>query len=306
MIAEDVRGILAGLGATSLDEIIGRADLLTSDDSAVGSDLARVLVRADSGEELRFRTLPSSPLGDQLARVGRSVLSGEGSRAVSYPIRNTDRAVGTRLSGEIAARTGDTGLAEGSLAVRLSGSGGQSFGAFLSNGIDLEIDGVANDGVGKGMAGGTIVIRPFTASSVVPHGAGNACLYGATGGRLFVSGGVGQRFAVRNSGAVAVIERASDHLAEYMTGGTVVVLGGTGRNVGAGMTGGTVFLYDEPGSAPIHMSEGATPVRRLTDSEATELMELVTEHHDRTRSVLAEDMLKDWDTASARFWIVKP
>ncbi len=306
MIAEDVREILAGLGATSLDEVIGRADLLTSDDGAIGADLASVLVRADSGHEMSFRKLPSSPLGDQLARVGRSVLGGEGSRAVSFPIRNTDRSVGTRLSGEIAARTGDTGLEDGALAVRLSGSAGQSFGAFLSKGIDLEIDGVANDGVGKGMAGGTIVIRPYTASSSVPHGAGNACLYGATGGKLFISGGVGQRFAVRNSGAVSVIERTSDHLAEYMTGGTVVVLGSTGRNVGAGMTGGRVYLYAEPGSGDIHMSEDATPLRRLNEAENEELQALVTEHHDRTRSPRAEAMLKDWETVSVDFWILRP
>jgi glutamate synthase domain-containing protein 3 len=306
MIAEDVRAILAGLGASSLDEVIGRADLLTSTDNAVGSDLAAVLVRADSGEEKSFRRLPRSPLGEQLARVGRSVLGGEGPRTVSFPIRNTDRAVGTRLSGEIAAKAGDDGLADGSLSVRLSGSGGQSFGAFLSNGIDLELDGVANDGVGKGMAGGLIVIRPFTASSVVPHGAGNACLYGATGGRLFISGGVGQRFAVRNSGATAVVERASDHLAEYMTGGTVVVLGSTGRNVGAGMTGGTAYLYDEFGATGIHVSDGAPPLRRPDDSEADELRALVIEHHDRTRSPRAESMLKDWDAVSKDFWILKP
>ena len=156
------------------------------------------------------------------------------------------------------------------------------------------------------MAGGTIVIRPFTASPGVPHGAGNACLYGATGGRLFISGGVGQRFAVRNSGAVAVVERASDHLAEYMTGGTVVVLGNTGRNVGAGMTGGTVYLYDAPESNAIHMSEDATPLRRLDEAETADLNLLVTEHHDRTRSPRAEAMLKDWATASANFWILKP
>ena len=151
---------------------------------------------------------------------------------------------GTSLFGEVAEIRGDAGLPDGSLSIRLSGTAGQSFGAFLSRGIDIDLDGVGNDYVGKGMGGGSIAIRPFTDSSSVPHGAGNACLYGATGGTLYVAGSVGQRFGVRNSGAVAVVEGTSDHACEYMTGGTVVVLGETGRNVAAGMTGGVLFLHE--------------------------------------------------------------
>ena len=157
---------------------------------------------------------------------------------LAYPIRNVDRTIGARLSGEITARYGDAGLPDGTINVRLSGTAGQSFGAWLTPGIALRLKGPANDYVGKGMGGGLISIAPPRGPSI-PHAAGNAVLYGATGGRIFISGRVGQRFAVRNSGAVAVAEGCSDHGCEYMTGGVVVILGEAGRNFAAGMTGGT-------------------------------------------------------------------
>ncbi|MCL1593187.1 MAG: glutamate synthase large subunit [Actinomycetia bacterium] len=306
LIASDVRSILARMGARSLDSIIGRGDLLAATDEGPGSDLASMLVSARSETDRRFRELPASPLGEQLAFAGRSVLDGRDSLSVAYPIRNTDRAVGTRLSGEIAARHGDAGLVDRRFTVRLSGTAGQSFGAFLVEGVHLDLDGVANDYVGKGMAGGSIVIRPFTDSPSIPHGGGNACLYGATGGELFIAGSVGQRFAVRNSGATAVVEGASDHACEYMTGGKIVVLGPAGRNIAAGMSGGVLFLYDEAMTIKAHMSDTAPAATRLAATDRDELRLLLMEHLARTGSRAAAALLGGWHQAQDRFWVVRP
>lgn len=306
MIAEDVRRILAELGAVGIDDIIGRGDLLSAPAAGPAADLASMLVSARPTEDRRFRTLARSPLGDVLADVGRTVLETGRSATVAFPIRNTDRSVGTRLSGVIAEATGDTGLAEGSIVAHLSGTAGQSFGAFLAQGVDLDLSGVANDYVGKGMGGGSISIRPAQGQSTRIHAAGNACLYGATGGAMFAAGTVGQRFAVRNSGAVAVVEGASDHLAEYMTGGSVAVLGRTGRNIGAGMTGGELFLYDPKHSAKSRMSASAPSLKRLADADAVRLHDLIREHHLRTGSDLAESLLENWHEASAQFWVLRP
>ncbi len=306
MVAEDVRRTLASMGARTLEEVVGRGDLLTSRDGGVAEDLATLLVRADVGHDRAFRRIDRSPLGEQLAEVGRRSLRGEGPQSVAYPIRNTDRSVGTRLSGEIADIRGDAGLDEGSLSIRLSGTAGQSFGAFLARGIDIVLDGVGNDYVGKGMGGGSIAIKPFTGSSTVPHGAGNACLYGATAGRLFVAGSVGQRFAVRNSGAVAVVEGTSDHACEYMTGGVVAIVGDAGRNIAAGMTGGTLFLHDPHTMIKGHLSADAPAPQRLDAADAEQLRGLLDEHVDRTGSPHVRSLLDDWDDAVRRFWVLRP
>ena len=306
LVAEDVRRILASIGARSLQEIVGRGDLLSSDDGGIAEDLASLLVRADVGDDLSFRRLVRSPLGEQLAETGRAALRGDGPLSVAYPIRNTDRSVGTRLSGEIAEINGDDGLPDGTLTVRLSGTAGQSFGAFLASGIDIDLDGIGNDYVGKGMGGGSIAIRPFTESPTVPHGAGNACLYGATGGKLFVSGSVGQRFAVRNSGATAVVEGTSDHLSEYMTGGSVVVLGETGRNIAAGMTGGVLFIYDPQARVKGMLSDTAPTPHRLDATDAEVLKAIIAEHVDRTGSRRGAEILADWDAAQRAFWVLRP
>ncbi len=306
LLAGDVRRILARIGARSLDAIVGRGDLLVAAEDGPAQDLARLLVRATATSDRSFRRVPPSPLGEQLAFAGRSVLDGRDSVSVAYPIRNTDRAVGTRLSGEIAAMHGDAGLQDRRFTARLSGTAGQSFGAFLVEGVHLDLDGVANDYVGKGMAGGSLAIRPFTDSPSVPHGGGNACLYGATGGQLFIAGTVGQRFAVRNSGATAVVEGVSDHACEYMTGGTVVVLGATGRNIAAGMTGGVLYVYDDAMTVKAHMSESAPAVRRLDAFDLEELRHLLMEHLARTGSRAAASILAGWDHARERFWVVRP
>ncbi|MGI9667521.1 MAG: glutamate synthase large subunit [Acidimicrobiia bacterium] len=305
LVAEDVRHILASLGARSLDDVIGRGDLLTASDGDLGESLANMLVRADVGDDRPFRKLESSPLGEELAAASSVAVLG-GPVSVAYPIKNTDRAVGTRLSGKIAEAVGDAGLGTGSVSIRLSGTAGQSFGAFLTSGIDIDLSGVANDYVAKGMGGGTISIRPITESLTVAHGAGNACLYGATGGELYIAGTVGQRFAVRNSGAIAVVEGASDHLCEYMTGGTVVVLGSTGRNVAAGMTGGTLFLYDPLAASKGLLSADAPAPRRLDDADAERLAKILESHVQRTDSEMARTLLGRWETTSRHFWVLEP
>jgi glutamate synthase domain-containing protein 3 len=210
------------------------------------------------------------------------------------------------LSGEIVEINGDSGLEKGQLNIRLSGTAGQSFGAFLANGIDIELDGVGNDYVGKGMGGGSIAIRPFTESSRGAQGAGNACLYGATGGELYVAGIVGQRFAVRNSGASAVVEGASDHPCEYMTGGRVVVLGPVGRNIAAGMTGGVLFLHDVDTSVKAHISDSAPTPKRLGSEDAAELKAMIEAHVAHTDSARGADLLADWDEALKAFWVLRP
>jgi glutamate synthase domain-containing protein 3 len=234
------------------------------------------------------------------------VLRGEGPLSVAFPIENTDRSVGTRLSGEIASINGDEGLEDGQLHIRLSGTAGQSLGAFLGKGIDIDLDGVGNDYVGKGMGGGSIAIRPFTESTTVPHGAGNACLYGATSGALFVAGTVGQRFAVRNSGARAVVEGTSDHPCEYMTGGVVVILGPSGRNIAAGMTGGVLFVLDENTSVKAHISDSAPSPRRLDEDDASELRSMIEAHVARTGSARGKALLTDWQNAVRAFWVLRP
>ena len=306
LIAFDVQRTLAEMGAHTLDEIVGRGDLLTSSDSGVGQDLERLLVRADFGQDRSFRRIARSPLGEQLAEAGRAVLRGDGPVSVSLPIANTDRSVGTRLSGEVAEINGNAGLEDGQLHIRLSGTAGQSFGAFLARGIDIDLDGVGNDYVGKGMGGGSIAIRPFTESSSGPQGAGNACLYGATGGELYVAGVVGQRFAVRNSGASAVVEGTSDHPCEYMTGGRVASLGPVGRNIAAGMTGGVLFLHDADTSVKAHISDSAPAPRRLGSDDAAELRTMIEAHVARTGSTRGTEILSEWETAVSSFWVLRP
>jgi glutamate synthase domain-containing protein 2/glutamate synthase domain-containing protein 1/glutamate synthase domain-containing protein 3 len=308
LLAGEIREHLARLGVRSLDELIGRTDLLRPVDPshpvARGLDDLLVPRRARSGAR-GFQLKDRSPLGEALTTEARVAL-GTGSRVeMAYPIANTDRAVGTRLSGMVAELHPE-GLPEGHIRVRLSGTAGQSFGAFLTAGVDMHLDGTANDGVGKGMGGGTISIVPRHAEgSAIPHGAGNAVLYGATGGRLFVAGRVGQRFAVRNSGAAAVVEGCSDHGCEYMTGGAVVILGPVGRNLAAGMTGGVLFVWDPQGRAPRCFGETAPRAARPGAADLEEARRLVAEHSRRTGSAAARRVLEGWEDAASSLWVLR-
>ncbi|NNJ46686.1 MAG: glutamate synthase subunit alpha, partial [Acidimicrobiia bacterium] len=269
--------------------------------------LSRLLVDTRSRQiHPGFKEVERSAVGDALlADWVASADAGVEQVEIAYPVTNRDRTVGTRLSGEVIARHPD-GLPEGTIRIRLAGTSGQSLGAFLAPGISMRLDGTANDYVGKGLGGGTITIVPKLREPVGPaHGGGNAVLYGATGGKLFIAGPVGQRFAVRNSGAVAVVEGCSDHGCEYMTGGTAVVLGSTGRNLAAGMTGGTLFMWDPDWVAIRSLADTAPFARRLVEAERTRLHALIDEHLQETGSLRAAQILKTWDRESENFWILE-
>src|SRR5439155_8429165 len=254
LVAEEVREILASLGFRRVDEIIGRVDLLTQATDVEGRtarlDLSQILADVDPGgshprQNVQKRNdRPDVPLDDTIIADAARALDGAECVRLRYKIRNSNRALGGKLSGEIAYRHGLTGLPEGCVAVEFEGSAGQSFGAWCVHGVRLVLEGEANDYVGKGMSGGEIVIRPPAGAGFVGRDnvvIGNTVLYGATGGRFFAAGRAGERFAVRNSGALAVVEGCGDHGCEYMTAGTVVVLGPTGRNFAAGMSAGVAF-----------------------------------------------------------------
>jgi glutamate synthase (NADPH/NADH) large chain len=231
----------------------------------------------------------------------------------SYLIRNHDRSVGARLSGEIARHHGDWGMADAPLRLHLQGSAGQSLGAWNAGGLDIVLDGEANDYVGKGMTGGRIILRPPEGSTLetqITPIMGNTCLYGATGGKLFAAGTAGQRFAVRNSGAIAVVEGCGDHGCEYMTGGAVVVLGRTGLNFGAGMTGGFAYVLDLDREFVDRHNRELIEIHRITaerwEMNVQHLRELLTEHVEATGSEFARMILEDLSDYLPRFWLVTP
>ncbi|MEW6473762.1 MAG: glutamate synthase-related protein [Actinomycetota bacterium] len=314
-IAEEVRGLLASLGMRSLDEAIGRVELLrqkeTGDPRADSLDLSYLLAPpADPSGVRRFVSgvdiqRPRSELGRRLAEDAFYGLWDGQDVTLDYTITNADRTIGAELGGIIGIEWGD-GLPPGTVQARYTGVAGQSFGAFLADGVTLELTGEANDYVGKGMGGGRIVIRPPADDAGTPTLAGNTLLYGATGGQLFVAGRVGERFAVRNSGAVAVVEGTGDHCCEYMTGGTVVVLGPVGHNLGAGMTGGEAYVYDPDGLLGARLNSQLVESRRPNDAQAAELRFLVERHREHTGSVLAAALLADWDATVRSFWWVAP
>ena len=318
-VAEEVRHILAGLGLRSLDEAIGRVDLLAQRPSG-GHRADRIdlgaLLHDDAPEPRRFvRALPiqrpSSRLGDRvcLDAVG-SIRTGK-TIELSYPIENGDRAVGARLGGMLAMEFG-TEEPPGLARMTFTGAAGQSFGAFLGHGAEFILVGEANDYVGKGMAGGRIIIRPPDNDAGDPHLLGNTVLYGATSGELFCAGRAGERFAVRNSGASAVVEGAGDHAAEYMTGGTIVILGSIGHNLGAGMTGGEVFVYDAGIGLPMMVNGELVDAHRLGGEhhllaeQGLRLHSLIERHAAYTGSAIAMAILDDWHTAIHHFWRVAP
>ena len=318
-VAEEVREILASLGAKTLNEIIGRTDLLAQV-SRGGThlddlDLNPLLVQADPGEYPRYCTLegrnevPES-LDAQMIKDGAALFALGEKMQLTYSVRNTHRAVGTRLSSMVTRRFGMTGLRPGHITLRLRGSAGQSLGAFAVQGIKIEVFGDANDYVGKGLSGGWITVRPTTSSGLVANRntiIGNTVLYGATAGKLFAAGQAGERFAVRNSGATAVIEGCGSNGCEYMTGGEVAILGAVGDNFAAGMYGGMAFVYDEEGSFPRRVNPETVLWQRVEHPHwAGVLKALVEEHARETGSRLAEQLLIDWDRELTRFWQVVP
>jgi glutamate synthase (NADPH/NADH) large chain len=318
-IAEEVREILAGLGLRSLEEAIGRTDLLHQISRGSADlddlDLNPILAKVDAGGHPRhFAIEGRNEVPDTLdARMIRdaqaALLEGE-KMQLAYNVRNVHRAVGTRLSAHITRRYGMDHLPPGQITVRLRGSAGQSLGAFAVQGLKLEVFGDANDYVGKGLSGGTIVVRPLVSSTMVASEnviIGNTVLYGATAGKLFAAGRAGERFAVRNSGAVTVVEGCGDNGCEYMTGGTAVILGPIGDNFAAGMSGGMAFVYDPDQLAPGRINADMVIYQRIeVDHYVDQLKALLTLHAKNTQSRLAETILGYFDTEIGHFWQIVP
>ena len=310
LVAEEARSLLAGLGLRSIDEAIGRTDLLhqkvTGDERADSLDLTPLLARRDGeakftgGVELQR---PRSPLGDRLHDDAIGDVLGGRVTNVAYPITTGDRAVGARLAAALEKRSRH---GRGLVVARFEGHAGQSFGAFLSDGIELVLEGDANDYVCKGMAGGRVVIRPPANDAGDPVLAGNTVLYGATGGTLFVAGRAGERFAVRNSGAVAVVEGAGDHACEYMTAGAVVILGSTGRNLGAGMSGGEAYVFDPDDALRDNLNPQLVAAFEPTHAQLDSLRRVIERHARATGSGRATALLRHWEHAAPRFRRVAP
>lgn len=317
-IAEEVREILAELGFRSLDEAIGQVATLDVEQAvehwkASGLDLAPILHVPELPEGAALRNTTGQDHGldkaldviELLPLAEPALERGEPVRA-QVAIRNVNRTVGTILGHEVTKRHGGEGLPDGTIDLTFLGSAGQSFGAFLPRGVTLRLEGDANDYVGKGLSGGRIVVRPDRAATFRSQEqiiAGNTIAYGATSGQVYIRGGVGERFAVRNSGAWLVTEGVGDHACEYMTGGRVAVLGKTGRNFAAGMSGGVAWVLD---LKDFRVNKELVELGPVTDEAAAELHEMVRAHHEETGSEVAEELLADWETSLTRFTEVMP
>ncbi len=320
-IAEEVRELMAHLGFRTFDEMVGRSDLLDMRRAvdhwkAQGLDLSSVLYRPEVGPEVATRCIAtqdhgiSHALDNELIRLATPALVHRQQTFIDLPIKNVNRTVGTMLGSEVTRRFGHQGLPDDTIHIKFAGSAGQSFGAFIPAGITLELEGDSNDYTGKGLSGGKIVVYPPKSAQFVPEEnivIGNVALYGATGGSAFIRGVAGERFAVRNSGALAVVEATGDHCCEYMTGGRVVVLGPTGRNFGAGMSGGIAFVYDREGDFRGRCNLEMVSLEPLADAEDIELVHgLIERHREYTGSTVAAGILARWPAASARFVKVMP
>ncbi|HEX5925910.1 MAG TPA: glutamate synthase large subunit [Baekduia sp.] len=322
-VAEELRGIMASLGIAKMEDLIGRVDLLEADEAidhwkARGIDLTHLLTfpRDVDASKPRHRTQAPPPVLDDaldhvlLERARPVVEGGDTHVDIDVTVRNVNRCVGGMLSSRIAEIHGRDGLPAGSIDVTFTGSAGQSFGGWLAPGVTFTLHGDANDYTGKGLSGGTVVVTPpegvtFDAQDNVI--VGNTVLYGATSGKAFLCGLAGERFAVRNSGASAVVEGVGDHGCEYMTGGRVVVLGATGRNFAAGMSGGFAYVLDVDGGFRSRVNPTMlNQLEELSDDDSAEVRGLVQEHFDRTGSTVASGLLKDWDGARGRFVKVFP
>jgi glutamate synthase domain-containing protein 3 len=301
-----------------MDALIGRTDLLAPDEAvehwkASAIDLSALLEPPPADVPLHCTRRPDALLYDAidvelLSRHRADLEEGRPIR-VERPIVNRSRAVGGLLSGEIARLHGAAGLPDGTVEIRLTGSAGQSFGAWLAPGVSLLLEGDANDYTGKGLSGGTLVVRPPAGARFVAEQnviVGNTVLYGATSGRAFFRGLAGERFAVRNSGALAVVEGVGDHGCEYMTGGRVVVLGPTGLNFAAGMSGGIAYVLDEEGIFRGRCNTDLVGFDGITPDEAEELRGWLVQHRDHTGSTVAERLLGDWRAALNDFVKVMP
>jgi glutamate synthase (NADPH/NADH) large chain len=321
-VAEEMREIMAQLGFRTVAEMIGRTDVLDYQDAqdhwkSKGMDLSRLLHRQESNDpnepvycdRLQDHGLEKA-LDHQLIAQAKPALDERTKVEIDLPIHNSNRTVGAMLSGKIAKAYGEDGLPDDTINIKLTGSAGQSFGAFLARGININLVGDTNDYMGKGMSGGRIVVCPHPESTFVPEEniiIGNVAMYGATGGEVFIRGMAGERFCVRNSGVKTVVEAVGDHGCEYMTGGVAVVLGPTGRNFGAGMSGGIAFVYDKEDCLGISFNDGMADMEAVTDPEDIALLKgLIEDHKKYTGSTPATEILGDWDAALKRFKKIMP
>jgi len=315
LLADDVREILAELGYNSMEEIIGQTHLLKviDDEFAKKFDFDSLLVDLDgvNTQQVAFNEpYDKNEFEQEIVRKVMSTIKNPNDEiTLDEKINNENRSFGTRISGEIAQYYGDKGLPDGAITINLTGTAGQSLGAFLSHGVSLYVDGAGNDYVGKGMSGGRIVITNDKSGEKYAL-AGNTCLYGATGGKLYVTGQVGERFAVRNSGCNAIVEGTGDHPCEYMTGGSVTILGKTGMNFGAGMTGGVAFVYDIDHEFIEKINPELIEARRIdtdeTDTERYYLKKLLKDYYKETKSAKAKEILDNFRVEIRNFWMVRP
>ena len=322
MVAEEMRQIMAQLGLKTVNEMIGRADLLDTDDAldhwkAKGLDLSSILTPAKiiyEGTEV-YRTMAQDhgldkALDNQIIELAKPALERGEHVNIELPVININRVVGTMLSHKVALATDGQLLPDDTINIKLNGSAGQSLGAWLAKGISIKVEGDANDYVGKGLSGGKIVIYPPKQSSFAAEDniiLGNVALYGATSGEAYFRGIAAERFCVRNSGANAVVEGIGDHGCEYMTGGRVVILGATGRNFGAGMSGGIAYVWDQHGSFPQMCNTGTFNLEALEQQDdIDELLQMLRNHLLYTGSTVAEKILSHWQTERSRFVKVMP
>jgi glutamate synthase (NADPH/NADH) large chain len=319
-IAEEVRDLLARLGFRSIAEAVGHVELIDTRAAvdhwkASGLDLAPILAVPDNPYGQTFlQSVPQDhgldhALDQTLLQLCEGAIADARPVRLEIPIRNVNRTVGTMLGNAVTKAWGGEGLPDGTIDVAFRGSAGQSFGAFLPPGITLRLEGDANDYFGKGLSGGRVVVHPDREARIAAEEniiAGNVALYGATAGEAFISGVVGERFCVRNSGALAVVEGVGDHGCEYMTGGTAVVLGPTGRNFGAGMSGGVAYVYDPDGRFPGLVNTEMVELEPLDGADRDTVREIVTRHRELTGSHLAARLLDSWSTTEAAFRKVMP
>ncbi len=321
-LAEEVRELMAELGVRTLDELIGQTQYLEMDTAikhwkSQGLDFSGILTKPKVDAKVATRRIQGQEHGldkqldNQLIQLAAPALQHKEKVSIELPIRNSNRTFGTMLSGQVAMQHGSEGLAEGTININLTGIAGQSFGAFLAPGIDLKLIGEANDYVGKGMAGGRIIIRPDPASTFIWHEnsiVGNTVLYGATGGEVYFAGKAGERFCVRNSGVTAVVEGTGDHGCEYMTGGRMICLGRTGRNFAAGMSGGFAYVLDGDNRFRRRCNPAMIDLEQMDaeDDDAQWLQEIINRHHQLTGSPRAAEILEDWESYLPRFVRVFP
>ncbi len=323
-VAQETREWMAAVGVRSLDELVGRTDLLEAIEGLTPKQqkldlsplLGNDLIPADKPQTVqveRNNPFDEGALAETMLEQTLAAIEGKKGGEFSFNVGNCDRSIGARLSGEIALRHGNQGMAQAPINLKLNGTAGQSFGVWNAGGLNMHLEGDANDYVGKGMTGGKLVIHPPKGSVFASQDAsivGNTCLYGATGGQLLAAGRAGERFGVRNSGANAVIEGAGDHCCEYMTGGQITVLGSTGYNFGAGMTGGFAYVLDLEKTFVDQYNHELVDIHRIaneeTEAHRNHLRGIIENYVEETGSAWGQEILENFDTFIRKFWLVKP